>query len=98
MQGALPGAGDAVLMGECTAFVGGGWRGAGCPVRRSEGSPTPGLSPQQGVLIQLPKSAMPVRMVLWSTSAQIKLIMYHEKAAVITGFEIHQNNPLRNYR
>lgn len=37
-------------------------------------------------------------MVLWSTSAHIKLIMYHEKAAVITGFEIHQNNPLRNYR
>ena len=58
----------------------------------------PGLSPQQGVLIQLPKGAIPVRKVLWSTSAQTKLIVYHEKAAVITGFEIHQNNPLRSYR
>lgn len=78
------------------AGLGGGVQG-GLPGDQ-KGVQHPGLSPQQGVLIQLPKGAMPVRTVLWSTSAQTKLIVYHKKAAVMAGFEIHQNDPLRNYR
>ena len=91
-QGMLHWCRDAQLWGEGRGGVQGGLPGDQKGVRH------PGLSPQQGVLIQLPKGAIPVRKVLWSTSAQTKLIVYHEKAAVITGFEIHQNNPLRSYR
>ena len=75
------------------------WSG-GCraPCQESRRESNTRAEPTAAVLIQLPKGAMRVRVVLGSTSAQIKLLICQEKVAVTTGFEIHQNNPLRNYR
>lgn len=55
VQGALPGAGDAVLMGECTAFVGGGVAGCRVPCQEIRRESDTRAEPTAGGLDPAPK-------------------------------------------